>query len=186
MSARGLAILGSVAALAYVGLRLWGDQAGLGVPDVTGPTPVNPPGDYLAKLARVESGANPNAKAPTSSASGLFQFVRSVWEALGGTWGPNPLLPFGGQAVSIEEQTARAAQLTAQNVAALADAGIPITDPNVYAAHFLGATAAIRVLLAPPSAMLSSLVSSATIAANPFLSGWTVAQFQHWLSQKMG
>ena len=33
--------------------------------------------DYLLGQAKVESGLNPNAKAGTSSASGLYQFVRT-------------------------------------------------------------------------------------------------------------
>ena len=35
--------------------------------------------DYLLGQARIESGLNPNAKAPTSSATGLFQFIDQSW-----------------------------------------------------------------------------------------------------------
>ena len=35
--------------------------------------------DYLVKTARRESAMNPEAKASTSSASGLFQFVEQTW-----------------------------------------------------------------------------------------------------------
>ena len=35
--------------------------------------------DYLMGQARVESGLNPNAKASTSSATGLFQFIDQSW-----------------------------------------------------------------------------------------------------------
>ena len=35
--------------------------------------------DFLMKTARRESAFNPNAKAPTSSASGLFQFIEQTW-----------------------------------------------------------------------------------------------------------
>lgn len=35
--------------------------------------------DYLVKQAKVESGLDPNAKAKTSSASGLYQFIDQTW-----------------------------------------------------------------------------------------------------------
>lgn len=35
--------------------------------------------DYLLSQAQIESGLNPNAKAGTSSASGLYQFISSTW-----------------------------------------------------------------------------------------------------------
>ncbi len=35
--------------------------------------------DYLVQTAIRESSLNPNAKAPTSSATGLFQFIESTW-----------------------------------------------------------------------------------------------------------
>jgi hypothetical protein len=40
---------------------------------------VNITGDYLTDLARHESGNNPLAHAPTSSAAGLDQFVEQTW-----------------------------------------------------------------------------------------------------------
>lgn len=35
--------------------------------------------DFLVAQARLESGLDPNAKAPTSSAAGLYQFIDSTW-----------------------------------------------------------------------------------------------------------
>lgn len=35
--------------------------------------------DYLVKQAKVESSMNPNAKAKTSSATGLYQFIEQTW-----------------------------------------------------------------------------------------------------------
>ena len=35
--------------------------------------------DFLMKTARRESALNPSAKAPTSSAAGLFQFIEQTW-----------------------------------------------------------------------------------------------------------
>jgi len=38
--------------------------------------------DYLLNQAKVESGLNANAKAGTSSATGLYQFVEQSWLAV--------------------------------------------------------------------------------------------------------
>ena len=38
--------------------------------------------DYLMRTAKRESNLNPNAKAPTSSATGLFQFIEQTWLGL--------------------------------------------------------------------------------------------------------
>lgn len=55
------------------------------VPPVLAP-PANagPPGGWGPIIA-CESGGNPRAQNPTSSASGLFQFIDSTWRSVGGT-----------------------------------------------------------------------------------------------------
>src|ERR1700744_3524796 len=43
---------------------------------------------YLLATAQVESGLNPQAGAPTSSARGLFQFIDTTWLATMKQYGP--------------------------------------------------------------------------------------------------
>ncbi len=38
--------------------------------------------EYYRTLAMIESSGNPNAKASTSSASGLYQFTKGTWKNL--------------------------------------------------------------------------------------------------------
>ncbi|MCB9994082.1 MAG: transglycosylase SLT domain-containing protein [Hyphomicrobiaceae bacterium] len=45
--------------------------------------------DYLVQTAMRESSLNPNARAPTSSAVGLFQFIESTWLEVLKTQGPS-------------------------------------------------------------------------------------------------
>jgi len=55
------------------------------------------PAEQVAKACRVmmcESGGNPNAANPRSTASGLFQFLNSTWESTTGT--PAPASAYGG------------------------------------------------------------------------------------------
>lgn len=57
--------------------------------------------DYLLAQARLESGLRPNAKARTSSATGLFQFIESTWLATMKRHGPS--LGYGDVAASIQQ-----------------------------------------------------------------------------------
>jgi hypothetical protein len=162
-----------------------------GVPRASAATPAPgdpiPPG-YFAMLARIESGNRPYVKAPTSSASGLYQFIRSTWRAEGGAWGPDASKAFGGLKPSVEEQTARARSFTMKNVRALQAAGVPINAATLYAAHFLGAGTAIRMLKAPLDARAADIVDGAAARANPSIlgGGRTVRQFREWLERKTG
>src|SRR5437868_1566523 len=57
--------------------------------------------DYLLNQARIESSLNPEARARTSSATGLFQFIEQTWlgmvkqhgAAHGLSWPPAPTHP---------------------------------------------------------------------------------------------
>jgi hypothetical protein len=158
----------------------------LGVP-VEGKTASAIPDDYWPLLAKIESGNRPYVKAPTSSASGLYQFIRGTWLGEGGKWGSNNGAAFGGLTPSVEEQTARAKSFTEKNVKILQSAGVPINKATLYAAHFLGAGTAKAILAAPNSASAEKMAGPAATAANPsILSGRTVGQFKDWLRKKTG
>ena len=137
------------------------------------------PSNYYSLLATAESSNNPNASNPNSSASGLYQFTKGTWQSLGYNVSDifNPVLQ--NQAI----QT-----LTNQNAQTLTNAGIPLTNSNLYAAHFLGAGTATNILdpSIDPSTPLSSLVSNSVITANPQIAGMSVSQFQTWLSGRIG
>jgi hypothetical protein len=145
------------------------------------------PDDYWPMLAQIESGNRPYIKAPTSSGSGLYQFIRSTWIGEGGQWGNNPALAFGGLKPSPEEQTARARTFSAKNVAILKAKGIPINKASLYAAHFFGAGMAAQVIKADVTARADLIAGEAATKANPsILKGKTVGQFLSWLHAKTG
>lgn len=146
------------------------------------------PTDYFEILARIESGNRPYVKASTSSASGLYQFIRSTWRGEGGKWGSDMSLAFGGLRPSIEEQHQRARSFTMKNVGALRNAGIPINSATLYAAHFLGVGTAIKMLKAPLHADAAAIAGADAARANPSIlgRGKTVAGFRQWLERKTG
>src|SRR3546814_14411634 len=71
--------------------------------------------DYLVDVARVESRFNPTAKAPTSSARGLYQFTTQTWLATldrhgashGLGWAANAIARDGGGRLSIADPALR-------------------------------------------------------------------------------
>lgn len=147
---------------------------------------------YLLKTAQRESSLNPNAKAPTSSAAGLFQFIEQTWLATvkrhGGKHG------YGGYADAIRQggngqyyvvdsqarqqvlglrynqdaAAAMAAEMTAGNAAYLKGrTGRNPTAGELYAAHFLGPAGAANLIEAVerrPGAAAASLFPAAANA----------------------
>lgn len=145
------------------------------------------PEDYWPMLSKIESNDRPYIKAASSSASGLFQFIRSTWLGEGGTWGSDMNKAFGGQMPSVDEQRIRAKSFTEKNAAILRAKGIPINKASLYAAHFFGAGTALRVIGADVNARADLIAGDAATQANPsILKGKTVGQFLTWLHKKTG
>ncbi len=135
------------------------------------------PDSYYDWIKKAESGGDPNAKARTSSASGLYQFTKSTWQGLGYAW---------ADVFDPNKQEAAIRTFTGANADYLSGRGIGIDGGSLYAAHFLGAGTAAKVYGASGSTPLSSVISSAAIKANPFLSGWSVDAFKKWALKKGG
>lgn len=146
----------------------------------------NVPSDYYNLLARIESANNPNARASSSTASGLYQFTRATWEGLGGTWGNQSGRAFGGQRVPVSQQREFAERLTTQNAATLSRDGIPINNATLYAAHFLGVTGARKILGADAATPIEEVTSADQRRANPTILKGTVGDFFNWLKRKTG
>jgi hypothetical protein len=127
--------------------------------------------DYLLATARRESALDPAAKAGTSSATGLFQFIEQTW--LGVMKNAGPRLGLQAQADAITRQpdgtyvvpdagqrqaildlrrdpkisATLAGALTQQNAEALSGAlGREPTAGDLYAAHVLGAKGAAALI----------------------------------------
>lgn len=145
------------------------------------------PDDYWPMLSKIESADRPYVQAASSSASGLYQFIRSTWIGEGGKWGPTLRPAFGGLKPSVEEQLARAKTFTAKNAAHLKRHGIPINKASLYAAHFFGPIVAAQVIGADVKARADLIAGEGATNANPsILKKKTVAQFLTWLHGKTG
>lgn len=145
------------------------------------------PDEYWPMLAKIESNNELFAKAVSSSASGLYQFIRATWVGEGGKWGSDVSKAFGGMQPTAEEQLQRAKSFTLKNAKALVASGITINPATLYAAHFLGAGTAISLLRASNNARADYMAGVKATRANPsILQGKTVAQFRDWLHRKTG
>jgi hypothetical protein len=139
----------------------------------------------------VESGGNPNATNPNSSASGLGQFIDSTW--LSTIKQARPDLAEGksdADLLALKSDPALSRQMTEayanQNQAILSKAGVPVTPGSTYLAHFAGPGGAVKVLQADPNAPVESVLGEGVVKANPFLRGMTASALQAWADKKMG
>lgn len=129
----------------------------------------------LLNTARLESGFNPQAKAKTSSATGLFQFIDSTWLATLARHGPqhgiNPSTR--ADALALRRDPAVASLMAAEHMADNADAlsarlGRAVDGAELYLAHFLGVGGASRFLsaMAANPAMAAAELLPAAASAN--------------------
>lgn len=139
----------------------------------------------------VESGGNPNATNPRSSASGLGQFIDSTW--LSTIRQARPDLAQGksdAELLALKTDPQLSREMTEayanQNQAILSKSGVPVTPGTTYLAHFAGPAGAVKVLQADPNAMAGDVLGEAVVRANPFLAKMTARDLQAWADRKMG
>ena len=144
------------------------------------------PSDYLINVAGAESSGRPEAANPRSSAKGVFQFIDSTWESLGGTPG-NQFDP--------QENVELGARFTRQNAERLKqELGRDPTYAETYAAHYFGPGVSSMLKSADPSdpieVGLATFTSSRGVdqilRANPNLQGKTVGEVMSSLVAKAG
>lgn len=114
-------------------------------------------------IAYVESTFQNHASPETSSAEGVFQFVKGTWAST------MPGVPLSSRH-DVATSTRAFLKLRAQNIAALESRGI--TNPNtveIYAAHFMGADRAASFVRAPGNAIAENLVSGNAARANKWV-----------------
>lgn len=121
----------------------------------------------MATMAAIESGFDYTVKAPSSNALGLYQFIPSTWNDMlkkyGSKYGIAPNTP----PTDPRANALMGAEFLKENAAALKTAtNRPLTNTDLYLAHFLGAGGAKQLLAADPSAIAANMMPKAA-AANP-------------------
>lgn len=146
---------------------------------------------YSDQVTQAESGGNPNAVNPNSSAMGTGQFIAPTWLStikanrpdLAQGWSDEELLAMRADPALSQQMTDAYGNA---NAAILAKNGLPVTDGSKYLAHFAGPGSAVKVLQADPDSPVEGILSPQAIKANPFLKDMTAGQLKAWAAQKMG
>lgn len=144
--------------------------------------------ETLSRIIQIESGGKPNAKAGTSSARGLGQFLNATWLAELQQYRPDlfngppyddELALRNDPSISIE----LLARFTEENARTL---GAGYTDGDLYLAHFSGAKVARKLIRAKQDASAATCYDAAAIAANKsILEGKTVGEVRAWAARRM-
>jgi hypothetical protein len=142
------------------------------------------------RIIAAESGGNPYAKNPNSSAGGLGQFIDSTW--LDTVKRNRPDIAHGRsdqEILALKSNPQLSRDMTAayanQNVDYLRSRGFDASPGNTYLAHFAGPGGAATVL-AHPDAPVTALLAPSAIQANPFLRNMTGADLMRWASTRVG
>lgn len=149
-------------------------------------------GTLVDRIIGVESGGDPTARNPNSTATGLGQFIESTWVNLFEKYFPERAAALGrDEILALREDAALSRQMVElyirENGNALRAAGQAVNDANLYLAHFLGPQSAINLLSAAPGTSANAVLGADQIAANQsILDGKTREEVIAWAQRKVG
>lgn len=117
-------------------------------------------------FAAVESDMNPLAKAGSSSASGLFQFINSTWQEMLSKYGDKYGIPKGTTQFDPMANALMGAEYIKQNEKYLSSVKPKLDVVDHYLAHFLGPGGAKAFLSANPNSLGVDAVGVKAALAN--------------------
>lgn len=146
-----------------------------------GVSPASYYGSFANEVGQAESGNNPNATNPRSTASGPDQFTDQTWLSLVRQAAPQYAAGKSeAQLLALRNNPGVSKEMTefnaVRNANALIKAGDPLSHTNLYLAHHYGAMGAQDILAAPANTPAAKILSPAAIAANPGIADKTTAQ----------
>ena len=140
---------------------------------------------YVQYRRTLESGGNPQAKAKTSSAFGIDQFLDGTWLDVVAQAKPD-----WAEGLTREQLLAQRANpqrsgemadfLDRQNAQRLQSQGLEVNNHNLYAMHHFGAKG-LTFAKAAMDAPMAQILTEAQLKANPYLAKMSKAQLiAHW------
>lgn len=147
---------------------------------------------YTGKTITVESGGDPYAQNPKSSAAGLGQFTDKTWLKIIDTYRPDLKYSLTKDQIlnlkfNPELSVEMTKNLAKENAEGLSNAGFPVNESTLYLSHFLGIGGALKMLNAPADAPASVVAGGDATKANQSILGGTktAADVLRWASNKM-
>jgi hypothetical protein len=139
-------------------------------------------------LVGTESGGDPNARNPLSSATGRGQFINSTWldmmkgepEAQGKT--PAEILAMRTNPAISDRMTGKYAE---QNAAALRASGMDVTPGTIKLAHTFGPAGARSILSSRDNVPVAQVMPANVMQANPWIGNKTVGELKTWADRAM-
>ena len=130
----------------------------------------------LASIAAIESGFDPNARPINkktgqlySSAKGLFQFIDGTWNDQMKANAKKYGIAVGTTGMDARANALLGAEFVKSNIEYLKrNLKRPITDTDVYIAHFMGPGGAVKFLTSDPNAIAEQVMPKEA-AANPWI-----------------
>lgn len=146
---------------------------------------------YADSVVGAESGGNPTAQNPRSSAYGAGQFIAPTWLNLIAKYRPELANSMSQQdLLGLRADPNLSRQMVDaygnENAQTLTSAGFQDTPGNRYLAHFAGPAGATKVLGADPSTPAAVILGQSAAQANPFLANMTAGDLVNWASRKIG
>ena len=144
----------------------------------------------MAGVAAIESGFQSAAKAGSSTATGLFQFVKSTWDSMVAKYGKKYGITADTSATDPKANALMGGEYLKENMAALAGVKKNPNATDAYIAHFLGASGAKKFFGANPNAIGAQVLPDAA-KSNPdifYTSGGkpkTISEIYNSLQSKM-
>ena len=146
----------------------------------------------MLAMAKQESGFKPTAKAGTSSASGLYQFIDSTWDSMVKKYGKTYPDLLKGR-FDLNASAIAGALFIKENMDILKKNGISVDGTSIYASHFLGPGGALKLFSANPLTAAVDVLGAKVAAANKTIfyqkdgkTPSTIADVQQFLYNKVG
>lgn len=151
---------------------------------------------FMRKSKRVESRGINTARPRDLKSGKLFSSALGPYQFLETTWLTYYKKRFGAGGLSDAQILGKRTDegindilmrdLTEDNAAFLRARGEPVTEGNLYLAHFAGQAGARKLFDADPRASAKSVLGRQVVKANPFLRKMSAGEVLAWADRKMG